>query len=565
MLWRRCYAHSAQDAADDPSVAVGAMNGDGDILVHPHFASGPLLVPKGEVVNLDPRSNRHVVPTEAHFFKPTTRRGDLTLNVQPRLAWGASEELEPRQVEVAPSTRFDDEDDDDEVGESGPSTVETKSSMRKSLASGGSNGSSRGRGNSANSHQPPAAMVGERGHPRGTLRGCPGYTAECSFQLAALYFGVYVSQERVRQMACDVAQVALARSSKLANSSRKSARSASSATTDISGVPVLLPMNPARHIEAIARELRLTVDVCEMHSDPTQDAPEAGAHSPSLRSNHSDAASDRSSGSRASTFTQMQSPGGAARHSLKWIKRHLDAAHVVMAGFYMRLNKPVAPRHLHDRVLPVIGYVEPSKGTSTSSRSPQESPLPVGEPSFPGTVTSGSFVSNADVEGLPVSALHILTLDSTTPRTLHATELCAVRREFITADSPPQVTSLLEYAYPKDDCVAVAVTGIEDIRRESRRVMIQLGEIAEPDSGASRGHQHKAALQVVSATVSGLVEGHRYALLRFSSPANTPSSNFLESLWDRRVNFTATGRTVQLRNIDEIPSAGVAIYRCVPC
>jgi len=115
---------------------------------------------------------------------------------------------------------------------------------------------------------------------------------------------------------------------------------------------------------------------------------------------------------------------------------------------------------------------------------------------------------------------------------------------------------------PRDVDYGTAVTGIVDQRGATLPVRLSVDRNDEPN--VSKG---EASVQLhARVTVSGLVSGRRYALLRYDDyehvPTDATAAGFLSSNHAARFDFTATA--AEWSHPDAFMSDGVAYYRCVP-
>ena len=119
----------------------------------------------------------------------------------------------------------------------------------------------------------------------------------------------------------------------------------------------------------------------------------------------------------------------------------------------------------------------------------------------------------------------------------------------------------------------VAVVGNADANRVCLKVRLDLDRNSEPnyspvdknDDDEYRTVAEKPVLMNGRVTVSGLVRGKTYRLMRYNSPAAVPvkgtAADFIRSSYNSYTDFKATGPTY-IKN-DTFMSNGTIFYRCV--
>jgi hypothetical protein len=118
-----------------------------------------------------------------------------------------------------------------------------------------------------------------------------------------------------------------------------------------------------------------------------------------------------------------------------------------------------------------------------------------------------------------------------------------------------------EYYLPQQVDYGVAVTGIVDPNHETVPVQLSINRSSEPDPFAKPPPQPVTLKGTL--TISSLVPGQSYTLLRYDDPTKVPDSHFLAAGgYASEQQFTATA-TVQTL-YDTFSSDGCVIYRCVP-
>jgi hypothetical protein len=114
------------------------------------------------------------------------------------------------------------------------------------------------------------------------------------------------------------------------------------------------------------------------------------------------------------------------------------------------------------------------------------------------------------------------------------------------------------YCIPQNVNYGVAITGIKDPGHVCKPVHLKLDSLTEPNTtlGATPRLMHAWI------TADSLTAGQPYALLRYNSYLQVPSSNFNPAGASSASYFTATGSMHLLT--DTFSSAAGVFYRCVP-
>jgi hypothetical protein len=198
---------------------------------------------------------------------------------------------------------------------------------------------------------------------------------------------------------------------------------------------------------------------------------------------------------------------------LAWVKQELSAGHPVIGTVYINgLHDPD-----YDHIVPFIGYQSSQGGTAYH---PSDQLLFYDN--FSQNTISRSFSS------------------------LPATRAQANQGSY-------------EYYIPKQVDYGVAVTGIDDPNHETVPVQLNINRSSEPDPFAGQ----KPVTLKGTLTISSLVPGQTYTLLRYDDPTKVPDSHFLAAGgYTSEQQFTATATTQTLH--DAFSSNGCVIYRCVP-
>jgi hypothetical protein len=137
------------------------------------------------------------------------------------------------------------------------------------------------------------------------------------------------------------------------------------------------------------------------------------------------------------------------------------------------------------------------------------------------------------------------------------------RKQCVCEDEPEDPEDFT-YSIPKPEVDAIAITGIMDKHRETKRMMLHIPSWKEPDWGDEDELEEDPVKLHLSATIFGLTPGGVYAVVRFDDPKVVPTSSFLESdAWSRLFIFEAAHENVFLSEFDHVMSDGAYFYRAV--
>ena len=115
-----------------------------------------------------------------------------------------------------------------------------------------------------------------------------------------------------------------------------------------------------------------------------------------------------------------------------------------------------------------------------------------------------------------------------------------------------------EYYIPKNKDYGCAVTGVKDASGTLLPVSLKLNRWDEPNVSQGKA----PAILTATLKIRSLTAGNSYALLRYNTYANVPTSGYLASSYDTKTVFTATNTSHSLT--DTFLSDKIVIYRCVP-
>jgi hypothetical protein len=200
---------------------------------------------------------------------------------------------------------------------------------------------------------------------------------------------------------------------------------------------------------------------------------------------------------------------------LRWVKKHIDQGRIVAFGGFGITPKG---KDGYDHIMPIFGY-------------------------------------RADASSGAVLGVWLSDLYEKEPALV--TKICT-RQECTGPDSEPAL-----YGVPKDENFAIAFTGFTDVKKETFRTKLVMPSWTEPDWGHADGLDETPVMFTIKAVVSGLTIGSRYSILRFSSLSKLPSSNFIHGQFTKRVDFTATAKSMTLDNFDKFLSSSTMFYRTV--
>jgi len=117
---------------------------------------------------------------------------------------------------------------------------------------------------------------------------------------------------------------------------------------------------------------------------------------------------------------------------------------------------------------------------------------------------------------------------------------------------------------PQNVDYGVAISGVTDTQHATLPITMTVPGSSEPNVslGATPGQM------TATVTVSGLVSGQAYALLRYDDyttvPTNATAAQFLASQFTHRTDFVANGATWTFVDPTTFDSSGTTYYRAVP-
>lgn len=199
-----------------------------------------------------------------------------------------------------------------------------------------------------------------------------------------------------------------------------------------------------------------------------------------------------------------------------WAKSQIDRGNLIAFGGFE--DKPNG-LDAYDHIMPIVGY---------------------------------RLSSSKVVKGLWLSTLY--------EKNLQLVERFETREECTSEEaSDPSV-----WCIPKAENFAIALTGIKDTKKETLRTRLVMPSWTEPDWSEVDGLDETPVPFTVDAVVSGLSVGKRYSILRFSSLASLPSSDFLKSRkYTKRKDFTATATKMTFSKLDTFSSNSTMFFRTV--
>jgi hypothetical protein len=200
----------------------------------------------------------------------------------------------------------------------------------------------------------------------------------------------------------------------------------------------------------------------------------------------------------------------------QWVKMHIDKGRIVVFGGYEL--KPVGLDN-YDHIMPIMGY-----RVDTAD---------------PATVTGFWVASLFDKPHQLITRF-------------------ANRAECTAGETDPST-----WCSPTERAFAIALLGVEDTKKETVRTMLVMPSWYEPDWSQVDKLNEKPIDFTVKAVVWGLTVGNRYSILRFSTLASLPTSNFLGGKFTKRVDFTATAAKMEFAAFDKFSSNSTMFYRTV--
>jgi hypothetical protein len=347
-----------------------------------------------------------------------------------------------------------------------------------------------------------------------------GYCGETSFQQALLYFGNYVSQERIRY-AADNNELLI-----------------------------------GEHDEKAAINLHLLHECFKSQYDEENENGSDGEAS-------NDADDDEEEDDSNEDEEESEEEPGAVTEGMKflpWILDHLRRGHPVVAGWFLYSEEGLDG---YDHIMPIIGATTRTKDEAKPiiASSPNEDDHSTHKADLR-SVTGLEFHDLAD--RYPRYVMHDDTKEGRLLARRSDTKKERQRPETI-GDRQLDEEERYLYALPRGHSYGVALRGNMDPEQETCRFVLHVDEWEEPDWGAEDKRNETPKEFTVSGTALGLTAGTQYALLRFDDPATVPKrGKFVDSLtWSRAFVFTATAANVRIDKFDVIKSNGAYFYRLV--
>jgi hypothetical protein len=110
---------------------------------------------------------------------------------------------------------------------------------------------------------------------------------------------------------------------------------------------------------------------------------------------------------------------------------------------------------------------------------------------------------------------------------------------------------------------AIVITGIVDLKKETKRIMVTTSIQTEPDWGEEDELNQAPTNITFSLHIYSLTVGKKYSILRFDSLKILPKSDFLTGKWSKRTDFIANNINASFPNYDTLMSNGEYYWRCV--
>ncbi len=197
---------------------------------------------------------------------------------------------------------------------------------------------------------------------------------------------------------------------------------------------------------------------------------------------------------------------------LVWVKQHLyNKQPVIITVFIKGMNDPD-----YDHIIPAIGF----NATNVNSYS-----------------ASDELIYNSNFDSISFTRTFSSIYDTRSMNANGAT---------------------YDYCIPNNVNYGCAITGVKDVQHVLKPVHLKIDSWDEPN--VSLGEVPKVLHATI--TIDSLVSGQQYALMKYISYLNVPSSNFLPQNADSTIYFTASG-TNQTFNTSFMSDTTV-FYRCIP-
>jgi hypothetical protein len=209
-----------------------------------------------------------------------------------------------------------------------------------------------------------------------------------------------------------------------------------------------------------------------------------------------------------------------APNFIAWLRGHINNGHLVAIGVFEKL--PSGDED-YDHIVPVVGYQYDSSTGATNG-------------------------------------IYINDLYMSTPRFISASAGVTSRKGCSQSSAPSQPYN---YCIPSSVDYGIAFTGIQDTKKETYRMTLQMPSWTEPDWGKEDKVNAKPVSFTISASVQGLTVGSDYTILRFDSYSTLPTSGFINGPFTKQFNFTATAATMNFTNFDSFMSNSTIFYRTV--
>jgi hypothetical protein len=258
---------------------------------------------------------------------------------------------------------------------------------------------------------------------------------------------------------------------------------------------------------------------------------------------------------------------------VNWIIQNIQNGSPVIHGFFINNYSPRNPDDVYDHIMPIIGFNKEDNSLYCHDLS---------TPYFTDTIEITS--KNKLTKFLYCNSLK--QINSNMPRKISATP--KFRSETIDETSKNKPINELSYSYSisKNNnapySYATAIKGIIDPNNETKRTLLVASNInyvsnfsldcpyyispppSEPDWGGENKVFDIPNDIIFDITIFDLVIGNNYAILRFDDHTKLEDNrNFISKEWSKRFNFKASSPNVTIKSFDKVKSDGEYFYRTV--
>jgi len=210
------------------------------------------------------------------------------------------------------------------------------------------------------------------------------------------------------------------------------------------------------------------------------------------------------------------------------VKPAIDAGTVPVLGWFLKKKNGDAD---YDHIMPIVGYETNSAGTAVD-----------------------------------VVYFNDLYLNQT--RTVNRYTSTGAKNAYFLSSRSTCVTSNpkqpYDYCMPNDHVYAILLKGIAGDSLV-QPATLDVGDWTEPDWGAEDNLHQKPITFQVSLTVSDLIVGRQYSVLRFNDVTAMPTSgDFFASSYTAKYDFVANATTQRLLKFAAVRSDSTAYFRVLP-